>query len=138
MLRIAPAVPVGLPRVVPSSGATIAGVGIPAGVRVTFPKSTLIRPVDDNPTDGREPKSLVCPLFRTDLLPATRVPARTLATTGIEIAGVLVGHLLEGSSELSWHQVSPRMSFSVSFLSETAQPGILRAISRARASIPSL
>jgi hypothetical protein len=38
MLRISPAVPVGLPRVVPSSGTTIAGVSIPAGVRVSFPR----------------------------------------------------------------------------------------------------
>jgi cytochrome P450 len=38
MLRISPAVPAGLPRVVPSSGATIAGVSIPAGVRVSFPR----------------------------------------------------------------------------------------------------
>jgi hypothetical protein len=38
MLRMAPAVPVGLPRVVPSSGATIAGVSIPAGVRASFPR----------------------------------------------------------------------------------------------------
>jgi hypothetical protein len=33
MLRIAPAVPIGLPRIVPPSGAVIAGVRIPGGVR---------------------------------------------------------------------------------------------------------
>ncbi|KAF8270910.1 cytochrome P450 [Lactarius quietus] len=35
MLRIAPAVPVGLPRVVPSSGAVIAGVNVPGGTVVS-------------------------------------------------------------------------------------------------------
>jgi len=35
MLRIAPAVPVGLPRVVPPSGAVIAGVKIPGGTVVS-------------------------------------------------------------------------------------------------------
>lgn len=41
MLRISPAVPVGLPRVVPPSGATIAGVNVPGGVRLLFPRQLL-------------------------------------------------------------------------------------------------
>ena len=36
-LRIATAVPAGLPRVVPPSGAVISGAAIPGGVRVSFP-----------------------------------------------------------------------------------------------------
>jgi hypothetical protein len=84
-----------------------------------FPTPDLFRPVDNNTTDGCEPKSPVCPLFRTDLLSAPQVPARTLATAGIESAGMLVGYLLEGPSELSWYQVSTRLNFSVSILSAT-------------------
>jgi hypothetical protein len=51
MLRIAPAVPVGLPRVVPPSGAVITGVRIPGGVRVshTCPPTLLLDGVIDPP-----------------------------------------------------------------------------------------
>jgi hypothetical protein len=37
-------------------------------------------------TDGREPKFTVCPLFRTDFLPAARVPPGAMVTAGIEDA----------------------------------------------------
>ena len=101
MLRIAPAVPVGLPRVVPPSGAVIAGVRIPGGVRVshTFPP---FPPFDIYHVDGCQPKCSFCPLFRTNLPSVTRVPPGPLAPTGIESAGQLAGRLLEGSTELSW------------------------------------
>lgn len=64
MLRISPAVPVGLPRVVPSSGTTIAGVSIPAGTVVSqsplfvhFSEQIFSRPHEFLPERWLQPES---------------------------------------------------------------------------------
>jgi hypothetical protein len=62
MLRIATPTPIGLPRVVPPSGAVISGVKIPGGVSVSFPSvngSYLM-----SPADSCEPEPLFCIVFR--------------------------------------------------------------------------
>ena len=54
MLRIATPTPIGLPRVVPPSGAMISGVNIPGGVSVSCPSVNglyVMLPIDD-----REPE----------------------------------------------------------------------------------
>lgn len=64
MLRISPAVPVGLPRVVPSSGATITGVSIPGGTVVSqsplfvhFSEQIFSRPHEFLPERWLQPES---------------------------------------------------------------------------------
>jgi hypothetical protein len=44
-LRMATAIPAGLPRVVPPSGAVISGVNIPGGVRASSPRHWFISDV---------------------------------------------------------------------------------------------
>jgi hypothetical protein len=54
MLRMATPTPIGLPRVVPPSGAVISGVEIPGGVSVSCP--SVNEPYLTSPADGREPE----------------------------------------------------------------------------------
>ena len=81
-LRIAVATPAGAPRVVPPSGATISGVKIPGGVRVSC--LSIIESHLTPSVDSREPEPHFRIAFRRHFCSATRFSSRAVASARIQ------------------------------------------------------